>query len=90
VKYLNFYNIQEPLLQYRIHGDNLSLTSKDFSNHVKQVKKNMISSLTSNDKVKNALMKKYVEKKNYWRNIFSISNGVNAKIVTILGLRINL
>ncbi len=90
IKYLQFYNIQKPLLKYRVHGNNLSLQAADFKNHVMQVKENIINYITSDKKLILALRKKYIKKNKFWKNLFSLSNGSTRKILLILGIKVPL
>ncbi len=88
IKFLNFYNIQEPLLRYRIHENNLSLSSPIFKQDVIRVKENLLDYITSNENLKFKLQKKYIKKNSFWRNIFSLSNDTNNKVLTIFYLKI--
>ncbi len=75
IRFLNFCNIQEVLLKYRIHGDNLSL-NPEIKNSDFIVRDNMLNFLTDDVELKEAIMEKLhpVKKKTFLEQIFSIRN----------------
>ena len=99
IRNLKFYNLQEILLKYRWHGDNLSIATNLFLEHDRKVKQNMLEFLTDDkelqQKIWNLIFQPPVEQKlkySFWERIFSIknwsSNGKKQKIITIFGIKL--
>lgn len=90
LRYLKFYNISEPLLHYRIHENNLSVQTNIMTESEIRVRENIINFLTENENLRNKLRKKYIERRNIWRTVFSIYNVPGKKMLKILGISITL
>lgn len=95
IKYVNITNIQEPLLYYRRHGNNVSnkLRTETIVDSFK-VQDKLLSYLSDDEKIKNKILDlaytKKVKKSGLLQNIFSINNlyknYAKFKLITILGL----
>lgn len=99
IRYFEFANIQEVLLKYRWHENNLSKPTQDFIEHDLKVKKNMLSFLTNDlskqEKIKEIIFnieKKEEPKLSFVQQIFSVRNSQDKKrkIICILGLKIKI
>jgi len=93
VRYLNFYNLQEVLLKYRVHDNNYSKPSEGLLNSVKRVQSEMISFLSDNEEYidifKTAFNRAPETKNSLLENILSIKNdGRSHKVITLLGIKI--
>lgn len=95
VKVLNFANIQEVLLDYRIHGGNMTVTRKNLQQEIEcSIKKELLNHITKNKNSQNDIIK--LLNKNYPLNLsfkekmFSIKNKYSFtrkyKILSILGI----
>ncbi len=89
IRLLNFYNLNKPLLKYRIHGKNLSLNPK-IQDATLLVRNQMLDFLTNNEKEKEKILNIiYNNKLNFLEKLFSIKNtyinGYKQKFVYILG-----
>lgn len=95
VKVLNFANIQEVLLDYRIHGGNMTVTRKNLQQEIEcNIKKELLNHITKNKNSQNDIIK--LLNKNYPLNLsfkekmFSIKNKYSFtrkyKILSILGI----
>lgn len=95
VKVLNFANIQEVLLDYRIHGGNMTVTRKNLQQEIEcSIKKELLNHITKNKNSQNDIIK--LLNKNYPLNlsfkekVFSIKNKYSFtrkyKILSILGI----
>ena len=101
IKYTDFYNIQEILLNYRVHPGSISCESKQIQIETdKKVKENMLNFLTDDkelqDKIRELLFgrKKQKTHYNFFERIFSVKNSfesnIKHKIITILGIKIKI
>lgn len=91
IVYLNFYNIQEPLLLYRRHENNISFINSAVEDDAVKVRENMLNHLTSNDDYKKKLRKLIERKISLLQQIFSIRNaGAKYKLIIILGIKIKI
>ena len=98
VKVLKFCSLQEVLLKYRIHGENISLKENIFTCSDARIKQNMLDSLTSDIKLQKKienLMFRYrgtIKKNTFIENIFSIKNAIGReyKILCIFGIKIKI
>lgn len=95
IRYLKFANLQEVLLKYRWHDNNLSKPSKQFKDSTAKVCQSMLKFLTNDenlqDKIFNYLLSSQIRKKyTLAEKIFSIRNeyrtGEKQKIIMLLGL----
>lgn len=91
IRYLNFANIQEPLLKYRKHFTNASNNKQKMSMETRKVQQEMLEFLTSNKKEQKMFYdlatKDHVD---FLRTLFSIRNKGEFKVIKILGLTIKL
>lgn len=78
VKYLKFANIQEPLLKYRRHSNNVSRNKKCIKEESLKVKNKILEYLTSDDRDKKLLHTLFTKKK------ISFFNKVKASIFIFL------
>lgn len=100
IRYLSFYNIQEVLLKYRWHEDNLSKPTEAFLMHDRRVKQNMLDFLTNDKELKQQILDLLFPqnpatiKYKPLERIFSvknyIKNNIKRKVITILGLKIKI
>lgn len=89
IKFLNFANIQEPLLIYRKHTNNASNKKKIMCLETYKVQVNILKFLISDKKSQDMLFKKYlISNQTFLEKIFSIKNISIYKIISILGLKI--
>ena len=74
----NFCNIQQVLLKYRIHGDNLSLNPEMEKSDL-IVRDNMLNFLTDDVELRQVIMGKFhpPKKKTFLEKIFSVKNVSN-------------
>jgi len=95
VRVLKFANIQEVLLDYRIHNSNMTVTRKNLQHSIEiKIKQNLLKHITRNSKIQKDIIKSL--NKNYpldltlSEKIFSIKNKYlytnKYKILSILGL----
>ena len=94
IKYLKFANIQEILLKYRWHENNLSKPNEKFEFSVRKVRQNMLDFLTTDTTLQNniitAILPNINKNTTFIQKIFSIKNNNDKtkKIIRILGLKI--
>jgi glycosyltransferase involved in cell wall biosynthesis len=98
IKYTQIYNIQDVLLDYRIHPSAVSIKYADIQKTTDRViKMNMLDFLTDDTKLKNNIMHLIKldgskEKVNILKQLFSIENehknNKKYKVLTILGIKI--
>lgn len=89
IRYLNFANLQEPLIKYRKHSGNASLQKRKMAIETEKIQQEMLDFLTSDEKIKSFLQKKIIlPKVNFIKQIFSINNFHTKKIIRILGVKI--
>lgn len=99
IKVTKFYNIQEVLLRYRFHGNNLSTVHQNVQiDNTNRIKQEMLDFLTNDKQLQKAICElicsKAQAKLNYTllQRLFSIKNSPDKKYkyISILGLRIKL
>lgn len=94
IRYLKFANIQEVLLKYRWHENNLSKPTEDFVAHDRKIKQNMLDFLTNDveiqNKIEQILIAQKKEKLSFCEKLFSVKNSADKvhKLLTIFGIRI--
>ena len=95
VRVLNFANLQEVLLDYRIHGGNMTVTRINLQHQIEcEIKKSLLNHITKNKNMQKdiikALNKNYPIEKTFSEKIFSIKNKYSFtkkyKILSILGI----
>lgn len=95
VRVLNFANLQEVLLDYRIHGGNMTVTRINLQHQIEcKIKKSLLTHITKNKNMQKdiikALNKNYPIEKTFSEKIFSIKNKYSFtkkyKILSILGI----
>lgn len=95
VRVLNFANLQEVLLDYRIHGGNMTVTRINLQHQIEcEIKKSLLNHITNNKNMQRdiikALNKNYPIEKTFSEKIFSIKNKYSFtkkyKILSILGI----
>lgn len=95
VRVLNFANLQEVLLDYRIHGGNMTVTRINLQHQIEcEIKKSLLNHITNNKNMQKdiikALNKNYPIEKTFSEKIFSIKNKYSFtkkyKILSILGI----
>ncbi len=95
VRVLNFANLQEVLLDYRIHGGNMTVTRINLQHQIEcEIKKLLLNHITKNKNMQKdiikALNKNYPIEKTFSEKIFSIKNKYSFtkkyKILSILGI----
>ena len=72
IRVLEFVNLQEVLLKYRLHETNCSNYSPEFKADVMCVRQNMLNYLTQNPKLQKKLVKMVTPKLLFWVRIFNI------------------
>lgn len=91
VRYVNFANLQEVLLKYRKHKNNTSNQRQKMCTETYQIQNKIIDFLTSDENEKNLLYNKFaIPKVNFIKNICSLENVQNQKIIRIFGFIINI
>lgn len=91
IKYLNFANIQEPLLKYRKHDTNVSKNKKMMAVETEKIQQEMLDFLTNDPKKAAYLKEKFLcPQNNFLQNIFSCKNYGSKKFINILGLKIKI
>lgn len=90
IKYLNFANLQEPLLRYRLHENNASNHKRAMTLETAKVQNEMIQFLTANKRIAKMLRKKFIEPKNFLQHICSFQNRGLHKYITVLGITIKI
>ena len=91
VKHLKFANLQEVLLEYRKHENNASNNKNKMCLEAEKVKSEILDFLTDDKKAQEYLYEKFaIPKVSFIKNIFSIINIANLKIIRILGIKIKL
>lgn len=95
IRVLNFANLQEVLLDYRIHGGNMTVTRINLQHKIEcEIKKSLLNYITKNEGMQKdiikALNKNYIIEKTFSEKIFSIKNKYSFtkkyKILSILGI----
>lgn len=95
IKVLNFANIQEVLLDYRIHGSNMTVTRKNLQQKIEcDIKKELLNHITKNKNTQNDIInllnKNYPLHLSFKEKMFSIKNKYSFtrkyKILSILGI----
>lgn len=86
--YMEIYNIQEPLTDYRWHKNNMSVVNKNIQEkNTAEIKREMIERLADNEHDRTLLEDMFLNKKpdKFLKRLFSIRNSYNKseKIVTI-------
>lgn len=90
-RYLKLANIQECLLKYRFHETNASKNRQKMCPEIRKVQTEMLEFLTADKQEQIRLFDRYVlHEKRLTKNIFSIENKSDLKIVRILGYKIKL
>jgi glycosyltransferase involved in cell wall biosynthesis len=91
MQHLKFHIIQEVLLHYRRHENNISFIDSAVDEQADIVRERLLAQLTSDEVFKLKLKKLLKKKLNIWQVIFSIRNdGAKFKIITILGITIRI
>lgn len=91
IRYLNFANIQEPLLKYRSHETNASNNRRKMCLEERKIQTEMLEFLTSDKAQQNRIYDKIaLSESNFVRRIFSITNIHDLKIIRIFGYKIKL
>lgn len=72
IRVLEFANLQEILLKYRLHESNCSNYSPEFKTSVIQVRQNMLNYLTENTKIQKKILKIIIPKHLIWTKIYNI------------------
>ncbi len=95
VRILSFANIQEVLLDYRIHGGNMTVTRVNLQHKIEcEIKKSLLNHITKNEKIQKdiikSLNKNYPINMSFKEKMFSIKNKYSFtkkyKILSILGI----
>ena len=95
VRILSFANIQEVLLDYRIHGGNMTVTRINLQHQIEcEIKKSLLNHITKNEKIQKdiikSLNKNYPINMSFKEKMFSIKNKYSFtkkyKILSILGI----
>ncbi|MBR1605192.1 MAG: glycosyltransferase [Alphaproteobacteria bacterium] len=100
IKYTELYNLQEVLLNYRCHNDQISSAFSEIQQETtKKIKQNMLDFLTDDKELQQKILnlvcpQQFSQKMKYtfWQRIFSLRNqkitGKKKKILTIFGVEI--
>ena len=95
VRVLKFANIQEVLLDYRIHNSNMTVTRRTLQHNIEtKIKKDLLSHITENPKIQKdiikSLNKNYPLNLSFTEKLFSVKNKYvytyKYKMLSILGL----
>ena len=96
IRYTEFCNIQEVLLNYRCHNEQISVEFSDIqAKTAKKIKQNMLDFLTDDKELQQKIMTLVCPhcenpklKYTFWQKIFSIRNHNGCKHICILGITI--
>lgn len=91
ILHLKFYVIQEVLLAYRRHEENISFKNSLVIEQSEIVRENLIKYITGNKKLQKKLKNELLKNFNFYQFLFSIKNeNSEYKVITILGIKIRI
>ncbi len=91
VRYMKAANLQEVLLNYRLHENNASKNRYSMCTETERVQSEMIDFIASDEKEKKLIFDKFTHQKvDFIHKLFSIMNEHTYKVIRILGFEIRI